>query len=674
MNYTNCKSLILTFLFYFAFYTYSFSQCPVLIWSDEFNDTGLPNSEYWSYDLGQSGWGNQEIQNYTNNLNNIRQEDGRLIIDAFKTGTTWTSARIKTQNKVSVKYGRIVFRAKLPTGVGTWPALWMLGDNFPTVGWPACGEIDIMEHVGRNQNVIQAALHNPSSFGNTQNKGSITINTASTEFHEYAVSWNKDRMIFYVDNTPYYTYSPANKTAANWPYDAGHFIIMNLAMGGTFGGPVDPNLSAARMEIDYVRVYEERSEPIIEGAKFVFENQKAITYTAPDYGNDIVYNWVVPNGVSIVSGQGSNIITVDWGENDGLIYLYIEGETGCSSNATSIQVTTIVNPVGLKFTAEDFSVEELTGWTKNDNAISLAKTDNMLHVTYNLSSLKHIQYEMPKAVNLSDYGILKVRISASASSPLPKLLLTLRDGDGNETISTNFEIPITKNDDQTYTYTYNFDGKWQLNNPKVNSDFIKSLRIYMLPGQGNFKLGDIEFYSNKTIPAPPSDLEATITDAGEIALIWSDDTNAITYNLYRSNSADGIYTKIFTDIKSSEVPFSILPSAQFNYYKISGLNNNGESQLSNVLEVIANITGTETTLSSTISVYPNPSNGRFFIQNKGEEVKRLNIYNASGIEQRINIMNNKTDLIVEIINHLPGIYFIILVQQSQTLIAKVLVQ
>lgn len=668
------KIRILLSVLYSALATVAYSQCEILIWSDEFNGTGSPNSAYWGYDLGQSGWGNQEIQNYTNNTTNVRQEDGRLIIDAIKTGTTWTSARIKTQNKISFTYGKIVFRAKLPTGVGTWPALWMLGDNITSVGWPACGEIDIMEHVGRNQNVVQAALHNPSSFGDTQNKGSKTISTASTEFHEYAVSWNADRMIFSIDNIPYYTYSPSTKTAANWPYDANHFIIMNLAIGGTFGGAVDPNLTAARFEIDYVRVYEERTAPFIAGSKFLFENQQGITYSAPDYGNDIVYTWTVPNDATIVSGQGTKEITVDWGQTDGTISLILTGDTGCVTNSTSLHITTIVNPNGLSYTLEDFSNTQLPGWSKNDTGINYSTENNTLNVSYTLSGLKYIQFEMPRAVNFSDYGILKIPVRVPKSAPVPRLLLTFRDGDGNETITTNFDIPIRANDGNYYTYAYNFSGLWNLNTPKVNDDFIKSLRVYMLSGQGAFQLGTIAVYNSTTLPEPPDNLTASITDNSEIAINWSNTSNATSYNLYRSDSPAGTYTKIKSNIQTSEVPYIIIPQASLNYYKLTGVNALGESALSDELEIIASITHAEEANKSHVSVYPNPSKGKFFIQTHGVETKRLIIFNATGTEQPYTLEKDENQLIVELKQKKPGTYFIVYSQVGKTLVAKVTVQ
>ncbi len=652
-----------------------FSQCDILVWSDEFNGTGSPNSSNWAYDLGAGGWGNQEIQTYTNSTTNVRQENGNLVIDAIKSGGSWTSARVKTQNKKTFKYGKIIFRAKLPTGVGTWPAMWMLGENISSVGWPACGEIDVMEHVGKNQNVIQSALHTPSDFGDTQNKGSKTISTASTEFHEYAVSWNADRMIFYVDDVAFYTYNPSSKTAANWPFDANQFIIMNIAMGGTFGGPVDPALTSARMEIDYVRVYEERSEPLIEGTLFLFENQQGVQYAAPDYGVGITYTWTVPNDATIVSGQGTKDIIVNWGITDGPINLSLEGSTGCTSTSTSVNVTTIIEPTGLKYTVDDFSNSGLPGWSKNFNGINYQTDDNHLVVTYDISALKYIQYEMPKAVHLSDYGIIKLPIMVPTSSiSIPTLLLTLLDGDGNETTSTGFEINLTKKDGDFYTYSYNFNGLWSLNNPSVNDNFIKALRIYMLSGKGTFQIGAIELYNSTTMPEPPNNLTASITDVGEIALSWSDPTNATSFNLYRSDNPLDPYIKIKSNIKTFEVPYVITPTEALNYYKITGVNSVGESALSTEVEVVASITGAEIVEKSPISIYPNPCSGKFFIQTNEEVVKSVKIFDSVGAEKTFDLVKDNSLMIVDLKSAEAGNYFIIINQVNKTLVIKVIVE
>jgi beta-glucanase (GH16 family) len=651
---------------------FSIAQCEVLVWSDEFDGSGSPNSVNWAFDLGSGGWGNGEVQTYTSSTTNVRQENGNLIIDAIKSGSNWTSARIKTQNKKTFKYGKIVFRAKLPTGGGTWPALWMLGSNITSVGWPACGEIDVLEHVGNNPNTVLCALHTPSSFGNTVNKSSKSVPTATSAFHEYAVSWNAERIIFYVDDVPYYTYNPSPKTSANWPFDAEHFLIMNIAMGGTLGGTIDPTLTSARMEVDYVRVYEERTDPVITGNAFVFENQQNIAYAAPDYGNDVTYTWSVPADATLVSGQGTKDIVVNWGPSDGSVDLSLTGNTGCSVNTASLNVSTIVNPSGAKYLVQDFTNPSLTGWSKNDNGITYQATDNNLVVNYNLSGLKYIQYEMPKAVNLSGYAIIKIPIKVPVSSvTLPNLIITLRDGNGNETIATNYEVDITTKDEIYYTHAYNFTGLWSLNNPAVNANAIKAVRIYMQAGQGTYTLDEIAFYNSTTIPLPPHALVASITDEGDIALGWSNDINATSFNLYRSESATGTYTRIKSSIKTHEVPTIVAPTASLNYYKVTGVNNVGESPLSSEVEVVAEITGIGNQEKTLISVYPNPCNGKFFIQTNGEVVHSVKIFDSAGIQKQFELTTDHNLIIIDMKSISTGVYFIILHQLEKTLIAKI---
>lgn len=232
-----------------------------LIWSDEFNAGNSPDGAKWTYDIGtgSNGWGNSESQHYTNRPANVSVTNGVLRINALRenfSGSNFTSARIKTQNRFSFTYGKVEVRAKLPTGRGTWPAIWMLGNNITSVGWPACGEIDIMEHVGNSQDVIHHSLHTPSSFGNTQNTFKKTIPEVSTKFHVYSVEWTAESIVFSVDNQPKYTYKPSVKNLSTWPFDAPQFIILNVAMGGTFGGAIDPAFQTSTMEVDYVRVYQ----------------------------------------------------------------------------------------------------------------------------------------------------------------------------------------------------------------------------------------------------------------------------------------------------------------------------------------------------------------------------------------------------------------------------------
>ncbi len=677
------RSFLLSILFVMPQFTSA--QCEVLVWSDEFDGTGAPNSAFWNYDLGQSGWGNNEVQNYTSNLTNARQENGVLVIEAVKSGSNWTSARIKTQGKKSFRYGKIVFRAKLPTGSGTWPALWMLGENIGTAGWPACGEIDVMEHVGKNQNVVQAALHTPSSFGNTQNKNSTTVSTATSEFHEYAVSWNADRMIFLVDNVPYYTYSPSPKNSSTWPFDANQFLIMNIAMGGNLGSDpayetgglkngIDPALTSARMEVDYVRVYEERSAPLIQGPAYIFQNQQNITYSCPDYGNGVAYSWTAPGSATIVSGQGTNSVLVNWGAGDGTLQLDLTGNTGCTTNTASLAVSTVIDPVGPSFVLDDFTNPLLPGWSKNDAGINYSASAGQLTVNYSVSALKFIQLDLPKAVHMSDYGILKIPILVPTSSNLPTLLVTFRDGKGNETLVSSFEVPITKKDGLSHTYAYNFDGLWSLNNPAVDDLQIKTLRIYVVTGSAQFKLGPITVNHSKSLPQAPANLTAGITSSSDIALSWTDVSNAMSYNLYWSESATGTYAKIKTGIKTSDVPYIIKPSAPVNYYKVSSFNGSGESLLSQDVEVISNITGLELNGALPVSVYPNPCNGRFFVHSPGAAVEQLQIFDSGGREIPADVTLRDQLAIVDLKTITTGTYFVILRKAGRTVVSKVIVR
>ncbi|MCR8667850.1 glycoside hydrolase family 16 protein [Aestuariibaculum sp. M13] len=236
-----------------------------LVWSDEFNTNGVPDASKWGYDIGNGcpdicGWGNGEKQYYTNRSDNVKVENGLLKIIAKKEdyqGSAYTSARLLTKDKYEFTYGRIDVRAKLPSGQGTWPAIWMLGANIDEVGWPECGEIDIMEHWGHNATVVSSATHTLSCSGGCENVkvGETTVTDYATSFHIYSLIWNEDELQFLIDGDLKYTYNPATKNVTTWPYDKPQFLILNVALGGSWF-TIDPNFTEAVMEIDYVKVYQ----------------------------------------------------------------------------------------------------------------------------------------------------------------------------------------------------------------------------------------------------------------------------------------------------------------------------------------------------------------------------------------------------------------------------------
>lgn len=277
LNGENNNDQVLAYLDDFIYLDTNFSTPSInfsqLVWSDEFNGSGAIDTSKWFHQTllpNGSSWFNGEIQHYTDRTSNSSQSNGSLKLIAKKETFTdqgvtkqYTSARLNS--KFAFTYGRVEVRAKLPQGVGTWPAIWMLGRNinengaywqqqgYGSVGWPDCGEIDIMEHWGTNQDFVQSAMHTPSSFGATVNHGGRNIPGVSNNFHVYALEWTPTKMIFSVDSVVHYVYQPSIRDAATWPFDDHQYLLLNIAIEPG----IDPFWLEDTMEIDYIRVYQD---------------------------------------------------------------------------------------------------------------------------------------------------------------------------------------------------------------------------------------------------------------------------------------------------------------------------------------------------------------------------------------------------------------------------------
>ncbi|MCW9706425.1 glycoside hydrolase family 16 protein [Fodinibius salsisoli] len=240
-----------------------------LVWSDEFDYEGLPDDSKWSYDVGDGcpdlcGWGNNEQQYYAQNrLENTRVQDGHLIITARKESyksAAYTSARLLTRNKMAWTYGRIEVKAKLPLGRGTWPAIWMLPEEWVYGGWPSSGEIDIMEHVGHEPNRIYATAHTEAfnHSDGTQNTDTLRVPDAEHRFHRYAIEWTPDAITWFVDDKQYAVFKNRRQTYKEWPFDQPFHLILNIAVGGNWGGQegIDDTIWPQEMVVDYVRIYQ----------------------------------------------------------------------------------------------------------------------------------------------------------------------------------------------------------------------------------------------------------------------------------------------------------------------------------------------------------------------------------------------------------------------------------
>jgi beta-glucanase (GH16 family) len=232
------------------------------VWSDDFEGPAgqLPDTSKWNFDLGtgQGGWGNQELQSYTDDPENVSLDGkGNLVITAIRNGNSFTSARINTRELFAQKYGRFEARLITPYGPGIWPAFWMLGDNYLTDGWPQCGEIDIMELRGQAPHIMYGTLHGPGYSGGNPVTKSYTLNNGrfDTDYHIYAVEWFEDRIDFFVDD---YLYQRIETTdvPGKWVYDHPFFVILNVAVGGNFVGfPTEQTPFPQKMTVDYVKIY-----------------------------------------------------------------------------------------------------------------------------------------------------------------------------------------------------------------------------------------------------------------------------------------------------------------------------------------------------------------------------------------------------------------------------------
>ena len=374
--------LLVTFLLISQF---CFAQVDVvyndLVWSDEFNANGTVDSNNWFHQTqlpAGGSWFNGEVQHYTNRQTNSFVDSGLLHIVAIKENFTdqsvtkqYTSARLNS--KFAFKYGRVDVRAKLPLDSGTWPAIWMLGKNvnedggyfdalYGTTNWPACGEIDIMEHgifPSENINFIQSAMHTPSSNGNTVNRGGTIASDLANSYHIYSMNWSPNQISFLLDGVIYYTYNPAVKNASTWPFDKEQYLLLNIALGG-IAGTIAPSFTQASMDIDYVRVYQNTTP----------DTQAPTNFTAT---------------VGTISGSSVELLLNATDDSGNVTYNITYGNSGTATtfSPTGVQKSLIINNLSQN-TDYAFSVSatDAVGNTSVNSPIVLnAKTTVVLQCT-----------------------------------------------------------------------------------------------------------------------------------------------------------------------------------------------------------------------------------------------------------------------------------------------------
>ncbi len=357
-------------------------QCQTLVWSDEFDGTAVDTSK-WEFqegdgcDVGVCGWGNSELQFYQ--ADNATVANGVLTITAKKErvkAKQYTSARLRTANMPNSgewTNGRFEARIKIPEGAGLWPAFWMLPTD-PAVAWPMSGEIDILESTGQASMFAHGTIHFGDPWPDNAFTGAHVLKQPqkwSDDFHVYAIEWDAFEIRWYVDDLLYSTKTPADLGSHAWPFeDYAYHFLLNLAVGGTWGGTVDDSIFPRAMEVDYVRVYSD-GQPSLKGSHIVAPGESGVTYSVIDEnGTGSSYNWSVPAGATIVSGQGSNSITVDWSEN-GSGDINVAVSNSCGSHILSLSV--FVEPsLNVETVFDNFEEQRNLAYTYQDGTFDQA--------------------------------------------------------------------------------------------------------------------------------------------------------------------------------------------------------------------------------------------------------------------------------------------------------------
>ena len=328
--------------------------CPVLVWEDNFTGTSLDNTK-WSAQIGDGcpslcDWGNSELQYYRNE--NAVVSGGTLKIIAKEEsfgGKSYTSARLRTKGTADFTYGRFEASIKMPIGQGIWPAFWMLSTDEPYGFWPQSGELDIVEVLGQEPELIHGTIHYGPPWPNNQSSSAtyrLNSGTFNDDFHEYAIEWDEEEIRWYVDDILYSTKTIADVSPNNWPFDHEYHMLLNMAVGGNWPGSPDASTSFPQiMEVDYVRVYEGEFA-YISGAQQVDHMATGEIYSVGNAGVGATYNWSVPAGASIVSGQGTNTINVDWGDSSSTGSISVN-VNGCTSQSLSLDVIVLEEVIDL---------------------------------------------------------------------------------------------------------------------------------------------------------------------------------------------------------------------------------------------------------------------------------------------------------------------------------------
>lgn len=648
-KFTIGKSLTLMALLLFTSKQVSISQ--TMVWSDEFDYTGLPDDTKWDYDVMTPGTVNNELQNYTyKRLENSRVENGSLVIEARNDnylGYQYSSARLVTRGKGDWLYGRVEVKAMLPAGTGSWPAIWMLPTDWVYGGWPNSGEIDIMEHVGKDPGVIHASTHCKNYYFVTNNQKTATINVPdfATAYHVYAMEWSPSKIDVYVDNTLYFTSTNENTTWASWPFNERFHLILNIAVGGDWGGRVDNRSLPWQMKIDYVRVY---------------------SYTAP------ADNQAPPTPTSLVAAPSSSSATLTWEPClDNYAIKQYEIYNGTQLVGTTIYpnyTITGLNPL----TSYTFKVRAVDFSNNTSGYVSVTTTTSQVVVTNIPALIEAENYDVMYGIqtetttdaggglnvgwiDAGDYMEYVVGVATAGYFAIDYRAASLNGGgqiqvkDVNGNVLSTTDIPVT--------------GGWQawttisstaFNLPQGNN----RLRIYA--SAGGFNLNWLQFKSSVydvTAPTSPTNL-SLLTSRTSVTLSWSastDNTGVTGYKTYRN----GVYVATTTNLSYKFTGLTSKTSYTFGVSAIDGAGN--ESAISSIggttKSALVSTNIDQSIPSNKMTLYPNPAASELRIV-INDNIALIEISDISGKQVALIKSVSSNMAYISLSSYKQGIYFV----------------
>ena len=537
-----------------------------LVWSDEFTQAegSKPNPANWNFDIGGGGWGNNEWEYYTSRTNNARIEGGQLVIEARQEsygGRDYTSARLLTKGKWSWTYGRIEARIKIPRGQGIWPAFWMLGTSIDSVGWPACGEIDIMENIGREPIIVHGTIHGPGYSGGNGIGGSYSLPGGAAfadDFHVYAIEWMTNQIKWFADGQHYCTVTPASlPSGTTWVFTQPEFLLLNVAVGGNWPGyPDETTTFPQRMTVDYVRVYS-------YVASSVPDAPTGLSATAS--GTQVVLSWSPSNGATSYN--------VKYSTTNGGPYTTI-----ASTAATNYTNTGLANG-----TTYHYVVSAANSFGESSNSVQVSATTTVpsanlaLNKPVTVSSVENEGLSGPNAVD----GNTGTRWSSAFSDPQWIYVDLLATVDVNRVrlnweaaYGRSYQIQVSSNAVGWTTIYSTTTGSGGIQDLTGLSGTGRYVRMYGTVRSGiyGYSLWEFEVYGNLAVP---TGLTATASDQ-QVSLSWNAVPAATSYNVKRSTTHGGPYLTIAGPTTASYTNTGLVNGTPY-YYVVSQVNPVAES-------------------------------------------------------------------------------------------------